>query len=191
MMEPYSHFLTPSGKSSIAQAPPYHYGADYLTMYFKSNSQKLQKFLPDPLKVTDGSAVAYVSDFVCTASEMDLGAPYENPAQSSYKEAAIGIRCSYKGVTGIYYPFMWVDRDWSLIRGWSLGYAKKVADDIRMTRLHRLIPHVPYYGPGVKLSGYCTRHGDRLLNISLEIKRKGMQKISNQRPASTRSGTSP
>ena len=39
---------------------------------------------------------------------------------------------------------MWVDRDWSLIRGWSLGYPKKVADDIRMTRLHKLTPHVPY-----------------------------------------------
>jgi hypothetical protein len=42
-----------------------------------------------------------------------------------------------------------------------------------MTRLHRLIPKVPYYGPGVKLSGYCARHGSRLLSVSLEIKRKG------------------
>ncbi|MFI5421631.1 MAG: acetoacetate decarboxylase family protein [Nitrososphaerales archaeon] len=175
-MKPYSHFLTPSGKAAIAQAPPYHYGADYLPMYFRSNPQKLQQFLPDQLRVTDGSAVAYVSDFVCTASEEDLGAPYSDPAQSSYREAAIGIRCSYRGTPGIYYPFMWVDRDWSLIRGWSLGYAKKVADDIRMTRLHKLTPHVPYFGPGVKLSGYCTRHGDRLLSISMEIKRKASSK---------------
>ena len=47
----------------------------------ESNPQKLQQFLPDQLRVTDGSAVAYVSDFACTASEEDLGAPYSDPAQ--------------------------------------------------------------------------------------------------------------
>jgi len=172
-MKPYFHFLTPSGKSSVVQAPPYHYGADFITVYIKADPEKLQYFLPDPLKVADGSAVAYVSDFVCTVSENDMEAPYNDPAQATYGEAAVGIKCSYKGNPGVYYPFMWVDRDWSLVRGWSLGYSKKLADDIHMTRLHRLIPKVPYYGPCVKLSGYCARHGSRLLSVSLEIKRKG------------------
>lgn len=175
-MKPYFHFLTPSGSSSVVQAPPYYYGADYITVYFKSDPEKLQYFLPDQLKVSDGSAVAYVSDFVCTVSENDMEAPYNDPAQATYREAALGIRCSYRGNPGIYYPFMWVDRDWSLVRGWALGYSKKLADDIQLTRLHRYVPKVPYYGPGVKLSGYCARHGSRLLSVSLEIKRKGTSK---------------
>ena len=172
-MNSYFHFITPSGKSSVVQAPPYHYGADFVTVYFKSNPEKLQYFLPDPLMVADGSAVAYVSDFVCTVSENAMTAPYDDPAQASYHEAAVGIKCTYKGNPGVYYPFMWVDRDWSLVRGWSLGYSKKLADDIQMTRLHKYIPKVPYYGPGTKLSGYCSRHGSRILSVSLSITRKG------------------
>jgi acetoacetate decarboxylase len=173
LMNSYFHFLTPSGKSSVVQGPPYHYGADFITIYFRSDPEKLQYFLPDPLKVLDGSAIAYVSDFVCTVSENDLNAPYEDPAQATYHEAAVGVRCTYKGNPGIYYPFMWVDRDWSLVRGWSLGYSKKLADDIHMTRLYKYIPKVSYYGPGAKLSGYCSRHGSRILSVSLEITRKG------------------
>ena len=175
-MNSYFHFITPSGKSSVVQGPPYHYGADFITVYFKSDPDKLQYFLPDPLKVADGSAVAYVSDFVCTVSENSLDAPYEDPAQATYHEAAVGIKCTYKGNPGVYYPFMWVDRDWSLVRGWSLGYSKKLADDIHLTRLHRYIPKVPYYAPGTKLSGYCSRHGSRILSVSLEITRKGTVK---------------
>ena len=160
----------------MVQSPPYHYGADYITVYFKSDPERLQYFLPDKLKVSDGSAVAYVSDFVCTVSENDLDSPYIDPAQATYREAAIGIRCSYKGNPGVYYPFMWVDRDWSLVRGWTLGYSKKLADDIHLTRLHRLTPKVSQYGPGLKLAGYCARHGSRLISLSLEIVRKGTAK---------------
>lgn len=175
-MNSYFYFITPSGRSSVVQAPPYHYGADYITVYFKSDPGKLQYFLPEPLKVADGSAVAYVSDFVCTVSENDSNAPFEDPAQTTYHEAAVGVRCTYKGSPGVYYPFMWVDRDWSLVRGWSLGYAKKLADDIHMTRLHKYTPRVSYYGVGTKLSAYCARHGSRILNLSLSITRKGTGK---------------
>ncbi len=174
LMDSYFHFITPSGRSSVVGAPPYHYGADFISIYFKAEPDKLQCFLPEPLKVVDGAGVAYVSDFVCTVSENDLNAPYEDPAQATYHEAAVGVRCTYNGNPGIFYPFMWVDRDWSLVRGWSLGYAKKLADDIHMTRLHKYIPKVQYYAPGTKLSGYCARHGSRILSISLDITRKGV-----------------
>lgn len=175
-MNSYFHFITPSGKSSVVQGPPYHYGADFIMVYFRSDPERLQYFLPDPLKVADGSAVAYVSDFVCTVSENSPDAPFEDPAQATYHEAAVGIKCTYKGNPGVYYPFMWVDRDWSLVRGWSLGYSKKLADDIHLTRLHKYIPKVPYFGPGTKLSGYCARHGSRILSVGLEITRKGTAK---------------
>jgi hypothetical protein len=51
-----------------------------------------------------------------------------------------------------------------------------LADDIHMTRLHRYVPIVPYYAPSTKLSGYCARHGSRILSLSLEITRKGTPK---------------
>ncbi len=175
-MKGYSHFRTQSGKASVVSAPPYHYGADFITVYFNAEPEKMQKFLPEGLSVGDGSGVAYICDFVCTVSEHDMEALHEDPAQCTYKEAAVGIRCSYKGNPGMYYPFMWIDRDWSLVRGWSLGYPKKIADDIHMTKLHKFIPRVPYYGPGVKISGYCARHGDRMLSVELEIERKGTVK---------------
>ena len=64
-----------------------------------------------------------------------------------------------------------------------VGYPKKVADDIRMTRLHRLIRRMfRTIGSGVKLSGYCTRHGDRLLQFLWKSREKGHAKDLDSSP---------
>jgi len=171
----YTHFLTPNGRGSILSEGPWYYGVNYLAAYFVGDKSKMSELLPPPLRVGDGTALAYVAEFV-SAGAPDLENDYLDPAQTVYNEAAVGVLCTYKERKGVYFPFMWVDRDWSMIRGWLLGYPKKIAEDIQMTRTHPLNRLAASFGEGMGLMGYCTRHGKSLVEIGLTIKKRGDKK---------------
>jgi hypothetical protein len=171
----YTHFLTPKGKGSVLSEGPWYYGVDYLTVYFVGNRKQLARLLPHPLKIGDGMGLTYVAEFV-SVSATDFGNACLNPAQTIYNEAAVGISCTYKERKGVYFPFMWVDTDWSMIRGWLLGYPKKIADDIQMTRTHPLNRLAASFRKGIGVMGYCTRQGRSLVEIGLTIERRGDRK---------------
>lgn len=171
-MRGFTHFQTPGGKASIVDEGPFHWGIDYVTTYFRGEKVKLQRLLPEGLKVTDGSGLAYVGEFI-SVSEKSPEAVYLDPAQTVYHEAAIGLSCNHAGKSGVYFVFMWVDKDWSLIRGWLNGYPKKLADDIVMTKLHPLNPLTGGIGVGSQLSGFATRHGQRIFTVHVKVNRKG------------------
>ncbi len=171
-MKGFTHFKTPEGKASIIDEGPFHWGIDYITTYFKGEKEQLQRLLPDGLKISDGSGIAYIGEFI-SVSEKSPEAVYLDPAQTVYHEAAIGLSCNYEGKPGVFFVFMWVDKDWSLIRGWLNGYPKKLADDIAMTKLHPLNPLTGGVKVGSQLSGYATRHGERIFTVQVKVNRKG------------------
>ncbi len=171
-MKGFTHFQTPGGKAAIVDEGPFHWGIDYVTTYFRGEKEKLQRLLPEGLKITDGSGIAYVGEFI-SVSEKSPEAVYLDPAQTVYHEAAIGLACNHAGRPGVYFVFMWVDKDWSLIRGWLNGYPKKLADDIVMTKLHPLNPLTGGIKVGSQLSGYATRHGERIFTVHVKVNRKG------------------
>ena len=171
-MKPFTHFLTPMGRGSVVEEGPWHYGIDYISVYYRGDVDSLQKLLPSKLRVVDGTAVAYVSEFV-SLSEKNPDATYLDPAQTIYREAGIGVMCRYGEKKGVFFPFMWVDRDWAMIRGWLNGYPKKIADEIAMTRFHIHNKLAQSPDVGVKMAGYCTRHGTRLMKVWIKIEKKG------------------
>jgi Acetoacetate decarboxylase (ADC). len=77
----------------------------------------------------------------------------------------------YKGRNYLYFPFMWVDKDWALIRGWVNGYPKKVAN-IEITKLHPLLEKYNEIKEGVKLGGYVVRGGSVLFKMLVNLKFK-------------------
>ncbi len=160
------------GIDSIVDRGPWHYGVDYLAVYFKSNPKVLQRLLPNFFKVGDGVCVAYVSEFV-SVSESNLHAPFSEPEKTLYKEAAIGVGCTWKGRRGVYFPIMWVDQVWSLARGWLNGYAKRLAERIVMTKLHPLNPRLKPLSRGTNLAGYCVNDGIKVLQVKVRVDGKG------------------
>ena len=163
------------GDTSAVEPGPWHYGADYVTTYFTGDRSKLKGFLPRPFELGDGTCMAYVCEIVCV-SEGRPEAVGEDPDKTSYKEAALGITCVYRGSPGIYFPVMWVDTEWSLLRGLLNGYAKRLADKIVMTKLHSLNPGLKTVGEGSKFVGYCVKGGERTLRLAVEVERKGEPK---------------
>ena len=159
------------GGSSAIDLGPWHYGADYLTVYFDAEPSALAPLIPSPFKVGGGGCMAYVCEII-SVSDRGGAAVSAEPARTQYYEAAVGIGCSHEGKTGIYFPVMWVTTEWALLRGLVNGYQKRLADSIVMTKLHPLNPGLSPIGEGSSLAGYCVKGGERALSLKVVVERK-------------------
>lgn len=176
-----THFLTPSGKASLVDDSAYGWGADVLAAYFRCDPERLQKLLPGSLIVADGTCMTYFGSFH-SVSEDKPNAILTNPAGGVYCEAAFSIACTHNGKAGYFPVFVWVDREWSLVRGWLNGYPKKLGQ-ISIARPHALNPIAGGLKVGAVAGGICSRHGFTLLRLGIEVERAGDAGDLKARPA--------
>ncbi|MDG6985386.1 MAG: acetoacetate decarboxylase family protein [Nitrososphaerota archaeon] len=165
------HPLAP-GRTSAIEEGPWHYGADYIAVYFKGEQRLLKNLVPSPFVVDDGMCVAYICEIV-SVSDASRDMVATRPDRTLYNEAALGVKCSYKGRPGVYYPVMWVTTEWSLLRGLLNGYQKRLADRISLTKLHPLNPGLGPVAPGTEFGGFCVKGPDPTLSISVKVIRQG------------------
>jgi acetoacetate decarboxylase len=159
------------GLTSAIEKGPWHYGADYVSVYFKGDPPSLKGLVPDPFAVDDGTGMAYVCEIV-SVSESGKDMVSTSPDRTLYQEAAVGVKCRFGGRQGIFYPVMWVTTEWSLLRGLLNGYQKRLADKIAMTRLHPLNPGLGPASPGSKFSGFCVKGAESTLSLEVTLQRK-------------------
>ncbi|QKQ99009.1 acetoacetate decarboxylase family protein [Metallosphaera tengchongensis] len=159
--------LTKTGKSQTVFPPPWYYGVTYIAAHVKLAG--VGNLIPEFFRA-DGEGWVYIAEFIST-SEHNWDFMYKEPDLVQYMEAAIGLKVEYEGRNYLYFPFMWVDKDWALVRGWLDGYPKKLAN-IRMTRLHPLLPKYNKVEPGLRLGGYATRGGGVMVRMEVQLKEK-------------------
>jgi acetoacetate decarboxylase len=176
-----THFRTPSGTAGMIDECPYGWGADVVTVYFRCDPERLQQLLPGSLKAADGLCMAYIGMFH-SASEDRPRAMLDNPDGAYYREAGLWIACIHTGRPGYFPAFVWVDREWSLVRGWLNGYPKKLAN-VAFGRPHPLNPVTGKLGVGAAVGGICSRHGHTLLRLGLTVERLGSTSDLQSRPA--------
>jgi acetoacetate decarboxylase len=164
----YTHPFSKSGNSQIVPPPPYYYGVEYLAAHVFFNKEKLKEILPSFLD-TDGEGWIYVADFV-TISNDKWNLMYEDPSFTQYKEAAIGLKIYFEGKNYLYFPFMWVDKDWALVRGWVNGYPKKIGT-VYLTKLSKLLPDYNSRRENLILGGYLLRDS-KLIDLKVTLRRK-------------------
>ena len=126
---------TASGQASLLPPPPWHYSGDLLTVEFRTNPNNIRSLLPSDVGLAneneDPGAVAFIwADWqVCS----DDGAELLDPVRAQYKEAFVVVRCRFQGVLYSRCVFIWVDKDFSMLRGHLQGYPKKLGS-IHQTR---------------------------------------------------------
>ena len=165
------HPLVP-GRTSAIEEGPWHYGADYITVYFRGEKSALADLVPRPFEVADGLCLGYVCEIVSVA-ESGLEMAADRPDRTLYHEAALGVKCEYRGKPGTYFPVMWVTTEWSLLRGLLNGYQKRLADKISMTKLHPLNPGMKPVSEGSRFGGFCVKGPDQVLSLQVTVKRQG------------------
>lgn len=126
---------TASGRASLLPPLPWHYSGDLLTVEYRTDPSAIASLLPDGVSLAhddeDPGAVAFI--WADWQSCGDDGTELLDPVRSQYKEAFVVVRCRYGGELYSRCVFIWVDKDFALVRGYLQGYPKKLGS-IHQTR---------------------------------------------------------
>ena len=168
----YTLPLSPTGRSSIVDPPPWYYGGDVLHLKFRADEERVKKLIPPPLELgpNPGEGIIWFTEWV-SVSEAHPDLAFLNPERAVYRECLVLLSCSFEGTPGYIVPYIWVDNDFTLMRGFVQGFPKKLGR-IYMTKLHDLTPKIGGKRIGAKVKGICEAHGERIVEGSLVLTRK-------------------
>ena len=178
----YSSPRSPEGRSGLVPAPPWHYVGDMLVIEFWADPEAAAAVLPAPLEPhPDGGRAAAM--FIDWQSCSDGGAELLDPSRSQYKEFFITVNALYEGEEVAYCPYIWVDRDFALARGWIQGFPKKLGS-VWITRTFGLETAAdPGVGPGSRFGGTCAASERRMAEATVTLERRERAGADPQRPA--------
>lgn len=173
----YSVPLSPGGSAQLVGGLPWDFGVDILSIPYRTDPDEIRKLLPEPLELSKeepDTAYIWFGDWqgLWAGHPNMLGV---NPERTQYTECLLGVRCSYNGVEGHRVVYIWVDKDFSLTRGWFMGFPKKIGSVHMGTRnrfLHALNPSMQPVGPGSSYAAYCERAGERLVTGRIDVTRQ-------------------
>ena len=156
-----------SGQESLLPPPPWYYSGDLLTIEFRTDPARVAELLPAPLKpaAEDPGAVALIwADWQsCGGTQAEL----LDPVRAQYKEAFAVVRCTFDGRTYSRCIYIWVDKDFALLRGIHQGYPKKLGS-IHMTRPHPFAP-APQVAAGGKFGATLAANDRRLAEAVITL----------------------
>jgi hypothetical protein len=123
MLSGFTPSYTPSGCSSLVPAPPWHYAGQVMSLAFQVDREAGQSFLPDGFGASTGSAACHFCEWQSTTDGSEL----LDPIYAQYKEFFVLIDADRGGARAFYCPFIYVDQDLSMVRGWLQGWPRKSA----------------------------------------------------------------
>jgi acetoacetate decarboxylase len=168
----YSMPLSPEGRANLVPRPPWHYAGTLLVIDFVADADAVAAVLPPrlrPSERTPGGATAYFADWqYCSADGSEL----LDPVRSQYREFFVTVAAVHEGTEVDYCPYIYVDQDTSLGRGWIQGFPKKLGS-VHVTR------SVPLPGTasarlasGTRLAGTCSVGGRRIAEGSVLLQQQ-------------------
>ena len=161
--------MTPKGKSTLNPPPPWYYSADFLSIEFWANPVAVAALLPaglDPDASANGRCTAFFYDWQFSGENEE----YLDPARYQYREFFILVDALIQGRPVSYTPYIFVDNDAALARGWSQGYPKRIAQ-VFQTRYYAATGKAgPALAPRSKFAGSITAGGQRLADAVLTLK---------------------
>src|ERR1700735_1266545 len=111
--------------SRRAPPPPWHYSSDCMAVEYWADPAAAAALLPPGVIMDEksgGRGFFWFLDWQFTASNDEL----TDPARYQYREAFVLIEAIYDGAPINYCPFIFVDNDAAMARGWSQGFPKKL-----------------------------------------------------------------
>jgi Acetoacetate decarboxylase (ADC) len=161
MLKGFNYPLTPKGKSTLNPPPPWYYSSDFLSIEFWADPAGVSALLPpglDPDVSANGRCNAFFYDWQFSGESEE----YLDPARYQYREFFILLDALFEKRPITYCPYIFVDNDAALARGWSQGYPKRLAH-VFQTRYHAATGRAgPALAPGSKFAGSVTSSGQRL-----------------------------
>jgi hypothetical protein len=129
MLSGFTPPFTPSGRSALIPPPPWHYAGQLLSLSFTVDREAAQSLLPDTFGEATGEAACHFCEWQATTDGSEL----LDPVYAQYKEFFVLIEAQRDGERVYFCPFIYVDQDLSMARGWLQGWPKKLGS-VWMTR---------------------------------------------------------
>ncbi len=151
-------------------APPWHYVGDLLTIECWASPEAARAVLPAPLEPHPdaGRMAAMFIDWQSCAAD---GLALVDPSRSQYKEFFVTVNALLDGEEVSYCPYIWVDRDFALARGWIQGFPKKLGS-IWITRTFGMdTPADPGIREGARFGGTLASYERRLAEATVTLER--------------------
>jgi acetoacetate decarboxylase len=169
MPKGFNYPLTPKGKSTLNPPPPWYYTSDFLGIEFWADPAAVKALLPDCLELdpsSKGHANAFFYDWQFSGENEE----YLDPQRYQYREFFILLDALFEGKPVSFCPYIFVDNDAALARGWTQGYPKRIAQ-VFQTRYHAATGKAgPALAPGAKFAGTLTSAGQRLAEGLVTLK---------------------
>ena len=160
-MQGFFYPRTATGRASLIPSPPWSYSGDLLTVEYRTDPARVAELLPAPLELADedpGAVALIWADWQsCSTSREEL----LDPVRSQYKECFVVVRCQFEGRTYSRCVYIWVDKDFAMLRGMHQGYPKKLGS-MWQTRPHPFPHAAPQIAAG-GMFGATLAAGDRRL----------------------------
>jgi acetoacetate decarboxylase len=159
---------TPAGRASLVPPPPWHYVGDFLVIDFWADPEAAASVLPEGLEPHPdaGRCAAVFADW---QSCSEGGDELLDPSRSHYREFYLVVNALLDGQEVTTCPFIWVDQDFALARGWIQGFPKKLGE-VWMTRTYNLeCRAAPGLRPGSRFGATCSARGHRVAQARITL----------------------
>jgi acetoacetate decarboxylase len=170
-MEGLSFPRTTTGRSSILPPLPWHYSGDLLTVEYRTDPGAIRRLLPDELELPhddeDPGAVAVI--WADWQARSDDGRELDDPIRLQYKEAFVVVRCRWRDQLWSRCVFIWVDKDFAMVRGHLQGYPKKLGS-IQVSRPVTVGRGGPRLAPGELFAGTIAAYDRRLAQARVTLR---------------------
>lgn len=163
--------VTPQGNSALATLPPWHYSSDCMAIEYWTNRDAVQAILPAGVSAdprSNGRAFFWFLDWQFTASNDEV----TDPARYQYREAFVLVEAVFDGKPFNYCPFIFVDNDAALARGWAQGFPKKLASVYQTRTFSAPSAAAAPLAKGSRFGASVAAHGERLATARIQLEEK-------------------
>ena len=171
MLKGFSVPLTPQGKSALVSPPPWHYSSDCLANEYWTDRAATAALLPAGVTADEnsgGRAFFWFLDWQFTGSNDEL----TDPARYQYREAFALVEAAFEGTPVNYCPFIFVDNDAAIARGWAQGFPKKLASVYQTRSFSAPSPAAAPLAKGSRFGASLAAHGERLATARIQLEEK-------------------
>ncbi|SDK87733.1 acetoacetate decarboxylase [Nonomuraea maritima] len=160
-MQGYTVPLSPRGQANLAPTPPWHYAGTAVAVEFFADPAAAEATLPQGLTLDPDSAGRGVAMFVDWQYSAG-GEEYLDPARSQYREFLVTLDARWNGTPVAWCPYIYVDNDAALARGWVQGFPKKLGS-VHQTRAYPVGgPATPAVAAGGRFGATASTAGQRI-----------------------------
>jgi acetoacetate decarboxylase len=168
MLKGFTVPLSPEGKSSLATLPPWHYSSDCMAIEYWADPSAVAALLPAGVKAdpkSNGRAFLWFLDWQFTGTNDEV----TDPARYQYREAFVLLEAVFDGTQVNYCPFIFVDNDAAMARGWAQGFPKKLASVFQTRSFSAPSPAAAPLANGSRFGASVTAHGERIATARIQL----------------------